>query len=364
MRLLPPLTPDNNIELPARGFELSKIGFTAQLCALSALALMASAATHAAAPDYSVVAEIAGADGGWDFADVDSARGELYVARTDAVMAVDLASNVVNSHLAVAQRAHQVLVVNGGRELLETDGTTGLARFIDTSNGNVIAEISVGKKPDAALFDAATGLVAVMNGGDGMVSLLDPVKHVLVGSILVGGVLEFGASDGRGTAWVNIEDKNELVALDLRARKVKARIALAGCDGPTGLAFVAGGTRLISACANNIAVVTDPKARKVVSSFAIGKDPDAVLYDAKRGLAFVPCGGDGVMDIISAAKANSIKIVGHVSTRISAKTAALDPRTGRIYLPSAKLSPPEPGAKRGKPIPGSFAILVVAPKAN
>ena len=329
----------------------------AAAAAFAALAIAAAAS----APEYAVGARIAGADGGWDFASVDPVYGRLYVARSDAIMVVDLATGAVTDRLAGASRAHQVLPLHAGKTLLETDGSTNQARFIDTTDGRVIATIATGMKPDAALFDPATGLVAVMNAGDGTVSLIDAKTYKLTGTVKVGGALEYGVSDGRGTAWINIEDRNELVALDLRTRRVKARISLTGCEGPTGLAFVAHGARLLSACANGVAVVSDPQTAKAVGSLVIGKDPDAVLYDAKRGLAFIPCGGDGVLEIIAAQRADGIRKIGQIATQVSAKTAALDPRTGRIYLPSAKMLPPEPGAKRGKAVPGSFAILVVSP---
>jgi DNA-binding beta-propeller fold protein YncE len=331
--------------------------------ALAAACLLSSSGI-AAAPGYTVEARIAGADGGWDFATVDPVRGRLYVARSDAIMAVDLASGVVTPRLAPASRAHQVLALAEGREVLETDGATGLVRFVDANTGALLGEIKVGPKPDAAFLDPATGLVAVMSGGDGTVALVDPVRRTLVATIAVGGVLEVGAPDGHGKAWVNVEDRNTLVEIDLRSRRVVGKIALTGCDGPTGFALVAGGQRMISACANGVAVITDPKARKVVGTIAIGKDPDGVLYDAKRGLAFIPCGGSGVLEILSAARPDAIAKVGQVVTQISAKTAALDPRTGKIYLPSARLLPPEPGSKRGKPEPGSFAIIVVGPDAS
>lgn len=329
-----------------------------------AFALAASNAALAAdksTPSYSVIGRIAGADGGWDFANVDPGSGRLYVARIDAVMAVDLASGAVTAKLAPAQHAHQVLVLTGGKELLETDGDTNLARFIDAMDGTVRAEVAVGIKPDAAVLDPATGLVAVMNAGDGTISLLDPKTRTLAGTIDVGGGLEFGAVDGDGKLFVNIEDRNEIVTIDLRTRAITSHIALAGCEGPTGLTLVAGGKRLISACANGVAKVVDPSAGKIMSTIAIGTDPDAVLYDAKRGLAFIPCGGNGVLEIIADAKPEAIRSLGHVSTAVSAKTAALDPRTGKIYLPSAHLLPPAPGAKRGQPEAGTFAVVVVAP---
>ena len=42
------------------------------------------------------------------------------------------------------------------------------------------------------------------------------------------------------------------------------------------------------------------------------------------------------------------------------RAIAVDPSTGRAYLPSASLSP-APAGERPKAVPGSFRVLVVAP---
>ena len=311
-------------------------------------------------PSYAVTDRIRGGDGGWDFANVDTDLHRLFVARTDSVMAIDLATGKVIDNFAPAHGAHQVLVLDGG-EILETDGATNLARFIDARSGTVKAAVKVGAKPDAAFYDPATRTIGVMNADDGTLSLLDPRTRQLVGAITVGGGLEFGIADGAGRAFVNIEDRNEIAVVDMRARRVTSRITLTGCDGPTGLAAVAGGTRLIAACANGIAAIVDPRAGRVTGKLNIGRDPDAVLYDAQRGLAFIPCGGDGVLEVIAARDPRTIRSLGRIKTAVSAKTAALDSRTGTIYLPSAQLLPAERGAKRGKPRPGTFEVLVLSP---
>jgi DNA-binding beta-propeller fold protein YncE len=324
--------------------------------------VVAQAAPGGEMPTYAITDRVHGADGGWDFANVDPLLGRLFVARTDAVMALDLANGKVTPRLASARGAHQVLVLPGG-DILETDGATDLARFIDRRTGAVKAEVKVGSKPDAALYDPSSKLVVVMNADDGNLSLLDPRTRKAAGSITVGGGLEFGVADGKGKLFINIEDRNEIAVIDMRTRQVSARIPLTGCDGPTGLAFVAGGTRLISSCANGVAAVVDPSAGRVTGTITIGLDSDAVLYDERRGLAFIPCGGTGVLEVIAARNPGDIRSLGRIPTAVSAKTGALDPRTGKIYLPSAQLLPPEPGAKRGKPIPGTFEVLVLSPAA-
>ena len=320
----------------------------------------AAPTTTLSAPAYTVVEQIAGADGGWDFATVDPVRGRLYVARSNAVMRVDLSTGTVIPMLAPANGGHQVLVVRDGAEVLETDGKTNLARFIDAETGEVRAEIATGKKPDAALLEPLTSLVVVMNPGDGSVSFIDPATRTLVGSMIVGGSLEVGAADGKGLVYVNVEDRNEIAIIDAKTRTVIGRYPLKGCDGPTGLAFVAGGKRLISACANNAAVVSDPVSRRVTDTLTIGGHPDGVLYDEKRGLALIPT-GEGFLEIVAAASPKGIKVIERVATAPSAKTAALDPRTGKVYLPSAHILSPVAPATRGVAEAGTFKVLVVAP---
>jgi hypothetical protein len=325
---------------------------------------LAQAAEAEDRPIYRIVDRIAGRDGGWDFAAVDAATGRLYVARGDGVERIDLATRQVVDPLAPARHAHQVLTLDGGRTLMVTEGDAGTARFYAAGTGGLIAEVRTGAKPDAAFFDAATGRIAVMNADDGTVALIDARTRALVGRIQVGGALEFGVPDGVGGAFVNVEDANAIARLDLRTGRRTGTIALPGCEGPTGLAIVASGTRLISACANGVALVIDARSGRTLATLEIGTDPDAVLVDERRKLAFVPCGGTGTLVAIGIADPGRIAVVDVFPTQRGAKTGALDPRDGRVYLPVATLAPVATGEKRGKPIPGTFTVLVLAPDAK
>lgn len=340
-------------------FHIRAIVASLLLGCLPAFATVAQAAPTT--PRYGVVDRIAGPDGGWDFVDVDPVARRLYIAHGTAITAIDLVTRHVTPVLATASGAHQVLVLGGGRELLETDGNTDRARFLDPLTGAQIAEVATGRKPDAAVVDPATGTLLVMNAGDGTVSLIDPVKHVLVGSLDVGGSLEVVAADGHGLVYVNVEDTNEVAIIDVRGRRLAGRYPLPGCDGPTGLAIVAEGARVMSACANRVAVVSDPVTHRVTDRIAIGSGPDGLLYDAKRRVALVPT-GEGFLEVIAAARPDAIRKVGRVATHPSARTAVLDPTTGTVYLPSADYLAPVAPAKRGTQVAGSFAVLVVAPR--
>jgi len=328
--------------------------------ALAAAALMASASVGAmaAAAAFKVVDDIKGPDGGWDFVRVDPTHDRLWMTRGVSVMTVDLKSGEIRAGLAPGERLHDVLPVNGGHEILVTNGGTNSVAFADAVTGEVKARVPTGKNPDAAAYDPATGLVLVMDHDGGEVVLIDPKAHRSVGTVAVGGGLEMAAVDGRGHAFVNVEDRNETVELDVRTRTVLRHIALPGCDGPTGVAYIARKNWLVAAC-NGSTVVMDVAGAsgETVATLKTGEEADGVAVDENRGLAFVP-GREGNLSVISLA-GDKPAVLQVIRTEANNRTLALDPRNGRVYLPVAKLTPPVTQGGRPTAAPGTFHVLVV-----
>ncbi len=141
----------------------------------------------------------------------------------------------------------------------------------------------------------------------------------------------------------------------IAARKVCRRTPLPGCEEPGGLALTSSGV-LIAACANGVAKTVDAASGKPGVDLVIGRNPDAVLFDAARARACIPSGGDGTLSIIDTAR--TPRIIGKVATQRGARTGAVDPVTGAIYLPIARYA--DAGAGRPKAVPGSFEVLVVS----
>lgn len=317
-----------------------------------------AACSAAAAPAYKVVAQLPAGDGGWDLLSVAPWDHRLYVAHGDRVTAFDLRTGKVTDKLVPAQRVHAALAIPGTHEVISTSGETNDALLFDGRTGRVRATIPVGTKPDAAAYDPATRTIWVMNPGSGDISVIDPATARVLTTVPVGGSLEMGDADGHGRMYVNIEDKNEVAVLDTRARKLVRRFALVGCDGPTGIAVDAAAKEILSACGGNaVAIVSSPDGREV-ARLPIGKGADGAAYDPVHRLALVPGGRDGNLTIIRLGP--KPVVVGQVPTAVSARTIAVDPSTGRAYLPSATLAP-APAGERPKAVPGSFRVLVVAP---
>ena len=104
----------------------------------------------------------------------------------------------------------------------------------DLKSRNVIARIDVGAKPDAILYDPGTRKVFAFNGHSHDVSVIDAAGGKVVATIALGGAPEFARADGSGHIYVNLEDKNQLAAVDVHSLDVTARWPLPGCDGPLG----------------------------------------------------------------------------------------------------------------------------------
>ncbi|HXQ10506.1 MAG TPA: hypothetical protein VN805_05840 [Caulobacteraceae bacterium] len=325
----------------------------------AATALAAGLATAAsAAPALSVIQRINGPDGGWDYTSFDAARGRVYVAHDTKVLALDVKTGRLNANFADGARLHAVVPVPGSDVLVTTNSGDKSVKILKGSDGTLIKSLSVDDDADGATYDPSSGLVIVINGDPGIVTLVDPRAESVVGTIKVGGSLEFPAVDGKGMLFVNVESTGEIAVVDLDKRAVVGRYAMADCKRPTGLAYVEG-HRLISSCGSGVAKILDAETGKEIASLKIGGFPDAVIYDRTRSLAYIPTALDGQLNVIALSGPGDNTIVETVPTQIGTRTGAVDPRTGRLYLPTAQYNLPVPAGQRPTTKPGTFQILVV-----
>jgi YVTN family beta-propeller protein len=327
----------------------------ASLCCFATATILQAAP----APRYVLSAPIAGPDdGGWDYAHVDPATNRLFVARGTSVTLVELSGHYAARAIGMVDHGHAVVPLPGGK-LLVTSGHDDSVRILDQQDGHELARIAVGSDPDAAFYDANSGRAVVMNAKAGSLSVIDPGTGKVSATIMIKPALEYGVMGPRGLMFVNDEDANEIEVVDLAKGKVMTPIAMPGCEGPSGLAYDARGDHLISACANGKASVVDAAKRHQIALLEIGKGPDAVILDEKRRLAFIPCGRDGILDVLSLDGANGVSVAAKVATEVGARTGTLDPRDGTLYLPTAKLGPPATPRGRPRPLPGTFHLVVV-----
>lgn len=326
---------------------------------LFAAALFAAPAAAVPAPHHAVTGSIAGPDGGWDLASVDSAGHRLLIARSANAMVVDLSGAPQVRSVGPVVRGHAAIALPHGR-ILVTSGTEGKARIFDGATGADVADASVGQNPDAAIWDGRINAALVMNARSGTVSVVNPADGAVIRTITLAAGLELPALDEHGLLYIANEEANLIHVVDPATGAIRTPIALTGCEGPTGLGYVPGRHLLIAACANGKAAVADAATGRVVQLLDIGRGPDSVLIDAARGLAYIPCGRDGELDVIALAPRGPLAVTERVHTEVGARTGAVDPATGNVYLPTARFGPPPAGGGRAPALPGSFHVLVVS----
>ena len=330
------------------------------MLALSVAAFAFMSLAHAAGvPNYRIMDRIKVPDGGFDYATFDAATGRIYMARTDFTTVIDVKTNAV-SQLKSGVRGHIFLPIPG-TGLAALTQRTGTVRLVDIAKDMVVADIPAGKNPDGATYDPFSKLVFAMNHDSGNSTVIDPATRKPVANIVVGGELEFPVSDGQGKVFVNDESVPEIAVIDVKTRSVTGRYKLPGCEEATGLAYVQTEKFLISACGNGVLKVLQADTGKEAASLTIGKGADAAIYDAARKLAFIPCGRDGVLEVVSLADPAHISVVQHVQTQTGSRTGTVDPNTGRLYLMASKPDPNASPTARGARLAGSYEVLVVGP---
>src|SRR5256885_4875496 len=328
----------------------------------SALALQNAAAGDA----YKFLNEIPiGGEGGWDILTVDSAAKRLYLSHATKVVVVDLEKNAVAGEITDTPGVHGFIPVPEVGNGFSTNGRENKSSVVDLATLKTTSKIDTGDGPDAFAYDAKRGEVYIFNHKGNSATVIDAKNTKVVATVQLGGAPEFGVSDdAAGKVYVNLEDKNEVAVIDAAKHEVVARWPLAPGTEPTGIALDAAHHRLFATCHNKMMEMLDTTSGKVVGSVPIGSGVDGCAFDDATQLAFASC-GEGTTTI---AKENGDKLtlVQTLKTERSARTMAVDPKTHRIYLPSAQFEPaatPSPGASptRPKMIPNTMKLLVYGP---
>jgi hypothetical protein len=323
------------------------------------------------APNYSIESHIPGSGKSWDYAVVDEKSGRFYVAQ-QGVAALDLKTGKLTTGLVSGKMTHGLAVLGDGT-LAVDDAANKTVTVFNGADGKIVATIPTaeynpmdgGHALDAILLEPTSGLVVAINGESGLLLLIDVHQAKVVGTISIGGHPEFAVANGKGRVYVNVEgDKaSQIVAVDIASRKVVQKIPLKGCEGPTGLAYDQGSDLLISVCGDNgVTKFIHGAGGDESASIKVGKGADAVMFDPQRHLAFIPSAEKGTLSVIAVRSATDVAVVQTVTTQKGTRLGAVDTTSGRVYLPAAKFGPPVPPSRHPSVLPGTFEILVVAPK--
>jgi DNA-binding beta-propeller fold protein YncE len=303
-----------------------------------------------------------GGEGGWDYVTLDARNHRLYVPRSTHTMVIDADSGKTMADIPGQKHNHGVVLVpEAGRGFI-SDGSGAIVIF-DLKTNVVLGTLTAQPDADGILFDQASGLVLVVSGDNGVLMTLKPDVDPKTGSIdapiVLGGKPEFLASDGAGKVYINLEDKNQVAVVDLKARKVLAHWPVAPGGSPVGLSIDTEKRRLFIGCRSpQKLIVMSTDDGKVIADLPIGAGVDATRFDGQQ--AYASC-RDGKLVVAGESASGKFEVQQTVTTPIGARTMDIDPEAHKVYLATAEFEEPKPGAT-GRPVakPGTFMIVVVA----
>lgn len=303
------------------------------------------------------------------------------------------------------------------------DASTGLLFVIGAQPGAAPSEIQASTRTVPFTRNIPTVRPSTPHGPVSSVTVIDAQRRTSLAEIALPGVLGFAKGDGNGRVYVTVQDSNQIIRLDAQsianalhriidsnakamqnarggssrvpqplavsnrpekplvvdwtpaaatpppAEALPRAISLdSACEQPRALAIDRNHARLFAACNNFRMVVLDPRTGQTLAALPIGPGPDAIGFDANRGLIFTANGGgDGSLTIIRQDVTDTYSVIQTLPTRQHARTLAIDPSSGDVYLTSviygAQNTTPmtngRPAAMKVSPVDSSFQVLVV-----
>jgi len=327
-----------------------------RLLSLLTACIVASALDVSVAPaqTFKVTRFEIGGEGGTDYVNAEPGTGRVFVSRGTHVMVVDGATGKVLGDIPDTPRVHGIGLVAKHNHGFTTNGGDSTVTMFDLKTLAVIKKIPVKTGGlDGIMYDDYTDRIILTNHSRpiGTVVALDANTGDIVGQAeLEDNSPEGAASNGKGTLYVNNEGKSTIQVLDAKSMKVLSSWPLAPCEGPTGIAYDRANDRIFSGCGKT-SVVLDAKTGKIVTTIANGDGVDALGWDPKEKLIYIPAGRDGNVTVAHQDSPDKYSVVATVQTMARAKTITVDPVTHNAYLfqpeygPAPAGAPPGPGGR-------------------
>jgi YVTN family beta-propeller protein len=338
------------------------------IVALLASLFLGTAAPAKEAPAYRITKTIPlGAPDRWDYVVFDQDSGRVFVAHGDRVSVVDGKTGaIIGAVEGMAGGTHGTGIATALGRGYTDDGRNGVAVAFDLKTLKPLATIKAQPDADGIVFDAASGHIFVIDGDSAKVTVIDPKTNTVVATIDGGAGLEAAIADDKGKLYVDGAQNSEIVRIDTAANTADAHWPIANCKSPHGIAMDRAGRRLFVSCENQVMDVINADTGAIIATPPIGAFTDGAAFDSMRKRAF-SSNGDGTLSIIDEKSPDSYVAETPVPTMRGARTMAVDPASGRVYLMAGDYTVNEkadPTDLRHRYVvtPGSAKLLFLDPR--
>src|SRR5258705_7715193 len=316
---------------------MKRKGFMRRLIAvLACVSACAFAGLVAQAADtYHQIGEIMiGGEGGWDYLIVDPAAHRLYVSHATKILVADTQTMKVVGEIPDTNGVHGFAIASDLGRGFTSNGRANSSTIVDLKTLKPLGTVMTGANPDSIRSLPSRKEVWTFNHTGKSVTAFDAQTGKVIATIDVGGELEEAVEDAAANRmFVNIEDKGAIGVMDTVKHTLVATWPIAGCEGPTGMAFDQKNHLILSACDGKMAV-TDSTSGKAVTSFPIADEVDGNGFDPATGYAFASS-RTGVLTIAHEDAPGKFTVVQTLKTQPSGRTMTLDAATHNVYVPVA-----------------------------
>jgi len=293
---------------------------------------------------------------GWDYLTMDSAARILYISRENHIDAVNIDTGNIVGKVTGLEGTNGVLPVPELGRGFATNEDKSEVVIVDLKTLQKVGSVKTGRAPDSFAYEPVTKRVFIMNSAGASATAINAAEGTVAGTVQLDGQPEFVVADGKGSVFINITDKNQVVEVDATALRVLHRWPLAPGEGPSGISMDRKNRRLFSACDNQKMIVMNADTGKVVAALRTGTGTDASVFDPDTMNAFAPAGGAGTLTIIHEDSPDKFSVLEEIDTQSGARTATLDTKTHNVITVTARHGH---GSTHLDVLPDTFVVLVV-----
>jgi hypothetical protein len=289
--------------------------------------------------------------GGIDYVYADNDGRKIYIPRGGNTIVFGL-----DSHKYIGT----ITNIGGHGVAVDTASHHGFASgakvgMFDTETMEKIKDIDVQGRPDGIFWEPFTGKVLIFSHASPNVTLIDPKDGTVTGTLDLGGSPEQAQSDGQGHLYVDLEDKDKIAVVDLKAMKTTGSYDLQGKGGGPGGRGLDSKNHVLFAMCHEPAtcVVLNADNGDVLTTLPIGNGTDGGGFNPDTMEAF-STQGDGTLTIIKESDPKTFAVEQTVTTKSRCKTCTLDTKNNIIVtaciepLPGAPTPPPSTNAPPGE----------------
>jgi YVTN family beta-propeller protein len=307
----------------------------------------------------------AAAGGGeyFDYITVDATARRAYLSHGTEIVVLNADTGASIGKITGMKRNHGVALVPELDRGFITDGDAAQVVMFDLKTLKTIGTIKGEMDADSILYEPASKHVFVFNGDPKSATVIDPAKGSVIATIPLGGAPEQAVADGKGMIYDNLEDTNEVIALDSRTLKIQSRWKVAPAGQPVSMAMDRQSRRLFIGGRNpKLLVVMDADSGKIIGGpFPIGDRVDSNIFDPETQLV-ASSTREGAIHIFHEDTPNKLSVVETVKTEFGAKTMGLDSKTHNLLVDTSDFEMPVATPQQANPQPrarpGTFHLLI------